>query len=71
MIVKVQRSITTSEAVPQVLVYNEDRSLQYQGPLTMEVAEWFEEDEYKFYADAEIDELGRFALNYRVEEQDW
>jgi len=29
VIVKVQVSVSTSEAVPQVLVYNEDRSVEY------------------------------------------
>lgn len=33
MIVKVQVSLFTSDDIPTVLVYNEDRSHRYEGPI--------------------------------------
>ena len=41
MIVKCQRSVTTSEAVPQMLFYNRARDWEWQGNLTPEWQEQF------------------------------
>lgn len=37
MIVKVQVSLATSHQNPQVLVYNEDRSVRYEGDADVEL----------------------------------
>ena len=34
MIVKVQWPIATNDAAPRVLIYNEDRSVEWQAPAT-------------------------------------
>lgn len=36
--VKVQRSITTSESTPQMLIYDRDRNVNYQSELDPEIA---------------------------------
>jgi hypothetical protein len=40
MVCKLQRSISTSEAVDQVLIYNRERSYEYQGDLSDELREF-------------------------------
>jgi hypothetical protein len=37
VIVKVQVSLFTTESAQQVLVYNEDRSVMYQGDVTQDI----------------------------------
>lgn len=39
MIVKIQRPISTNEAVPKALIYNEDRSVELIMPYTGKLAE--------------------------------
>lgn len=57
-VVKVQRSLFTSEHVPQVLIYSKDRSVHYAGDMDDMIAGWFgepgEQDENKFFATAEL-----------------
>lgn len=53
MIVKVQRSLATSEDVPQVLIYDRDRSVRLEGPLSDELARAMGAD-VKLYFEAEV-----------------
>jgi hypothetical protein len=70
MIVKVQRSVVTNDPTgPQVLVYNEDRSVEYQEPLTDAVADLMGE-RVKMYLYARVRD-GVIILGYAAPEQDW
>ena len=59
MIVKVQRSITTSFGEAQMLIYDQFREYEYQGPMTDQVAKVFRDGEWKAFVYAELsgDEL--------------
>lgn len=69
MIFKVQRAIDPPDA--EVLVYNEDRSIMGQFPMTEELLTWFG-DKYKLYIEGVFNEsTGRIDLIRVVEEQEW
>ena len=69
MIVKVQRSIVTSDDQAQCLVYNEDQSVLYQMPMTLELFDMFG-DELKMYCYAElVDSI--IVLEGEAPEQEW
>lgn len=38
MIIKIQRSLATTEKEQQMLVYDQSREFEYEGPITVEVA---------------------------------
>lgn len=65
-IVKVQLSITTNLAGPQVLIYNEDRSIMYQGPAYGDLLDFPPKSFWK----AEL--IGtHLELHKQVSDQDW
>lgn len=72
MIVKVQLSLHTTCAARQVLIYNEDRSVTYQGDITPDVAKIMG-DENKAYFKAKLRRDGTIELfeNYRIGDQAW
>lgn len=70
MIVKVQQSIATTHAAPQMLIYNEDRSVTYEAPLTAPVARVLGA-RLKAYFYATIDGAGLLSLDGAAPEQDW
>lgn len=73
MIVKVQRSLATApNNVQTFIVYDEDRSIMYQAPLTAAIARALG-SRLKAYFHAEIDDEGILALDTvtEVAEQDW
>jgi hypothetical protein len=49
MVFKVQRSIWTGEACPQVLVYDRAHRHEYMGPLTHEMAHFMGEELKMFF----------------------
>lgn len=53
MIFKVQQSLVTSEGQPQMLIYNEDRSVIIQEPISDEVAK-FMGDKLKVYVEGRV-----------------
>lgn len=53
-IVKVQKSLHTTHAKQQILIYNQDRSIYYQGDADKMILDMFEPGEYKFYAKAKL-----------------
>lgn len=53
-IVKVQRSIMTTERRQQVLIYSQDRAVNWSGDADADILKWFEPDEHKFYAKAKL-----------------
>lgn len=71
MIVKVQRSIqTNSSEGPQLLVYNQDRTVEYQAPLPDEVKKWMG-DRYKLYCKGKLTEDGLIHFGKIVPDQAW
>jgi len=71
MIVKVQISLWgfPADAPPEVLVYNEDRSVFYKGPLSKETAQLMGNSRKAFFT-AEV-ENGRLKLIGNALWQDW
>lgn len=69
MIVKIQRSIVTNHKRPQVLVYNKDRLIFWEGDLSKDVDEMMGERS-KVYFDAKLED-SKVVINFEVEEQDW
>ena len=75
-VVKVQRSLASSDDEESMLIYTEDRKFEYQGPLTSTVASLME-DKVKIYAEAELipdpKEEGKFkfCLVHLIEDQSW
>lgn len=72
MILKVQRPITTNapEGESQILVYNEDRSLQEMLRADDTLMEMFGDD-YKFYCKARLWRDGVLQLIARCEDKEW
>ena len=68
---KVQRPIVTNDPEPQVLIYNEDRSRQGSVPLTAEIAQLFNDDEYKIFIHGTIAEDGQIEFEEPAEWQEW
>jgi hypothetical protein len=69
MIVKVQLSITTTEKLPQVLVYNEGKHLHYQGPATKEIERALGGKLKKYFYATLLE--GQFVIGKPAPEQDW
>lgn len=69
-IIKVQRPLHTTEPHPQVLVYNQDRSILQQFPFTEELQELFRDDVLKLYFEATL-RNGELTLVNNIEQQDW
>lgn len=69
-IVKVQRSIVTSCDKPQVVIYNEDRSILHQQDMPKAIKRLFKREEFKFYAHATFRD-GQLAINRRARWQEW
>ena len=77
MIFKVQRELTnrvvSGDARPlQALVYNKDRSIQFDRPLT-NYSKWFEAagNPMKIYVSGVYLADGKFIITRRVAEQSW
>lgn len=69
MIVKMQRSLTTSAANQQVLIYNEPKTILIEQDLTPEVSKWFDNQD-KVYAKASY-KKGRLTIHGLVKAQAW
>ena len=70
MIVKVQRSLCTSEQHQQVFIYSEDRSIEHQFDMTPEIDNLFDDEEYKIYCEAVVTG-GQLGIGKVIEDQDW
>jgi len=71
MIFKLQRSIVTTEADTQVLIYNEDQSYMGQFAMTSEIASLFPQHGLKIYIHGDINEDGVIEFKHQAEKQDW
>lgn len=72
-IFKVQRPVFTTLHAPEVLIYNEDRSVQITSPLN-EGWKTFFGDEYKMYIRGELTEVdGQPGINVEdiIPEDQW
>lgn len=71
MIVKVQMSLATTEKKPQVLVYNEDRSVTWQGDSTEDFVDLLD-GETKGFFEAKIRTTDGFIeIDGPADWQDW
>jgi len=69
MIVKVQRSIHTNRAYEQMLIYNESRSVLFQGNIHSAILKVLD-GRWKGYFEAHME--GTFVvLDHPVPDQDW
>jgi len=69
MIVKLQRSLVTRENKEQMFLYNEDRSVCYQGALTSSVRKLMN-GKNKVHVEADL-KNGLSVLNDIVPNQEW
>lgn len=70
VLVKVQQSITTGFPKRQVLVYNRDHTVFYQGDVTPHLAERLK-DELKSYWFATLMPSGTLELNCKAGWRNW
>lgn len=70
MTVKIQKSITTTEPVPQALIYNKDKSFTRQEPWDPQLDIFFRGGRLKCYflADVKGDEVELLEM---LSDQDW
>lgn len=69
-VIKIQRSLASTRG-PQMLIYNKSRSIQYEAPLTADIAKLMGED-YKIFAHTTIDKAGMLHIAGRTsQEYDW
>jgi hypothetical protein len=69
-IVKVQRSLFSTKPGTQVRINNQTHSVIWTGPIDPDLIDWFETDEHKFYAYAELRDT-LIHIVRRVEPQAW
>jgi hypothetical protein len=70
VVVKVQQSIVTSETKRQVLVYNQDRSIMWQGDITPDLRKVLGDD-LKSYWYATVMKDGNLRLERRTGWRTW
>ncbi len=73
-IFKIQLPLSTSLKIPEALIYNEDRSVMGQIPITEDLRSLFPPGVFKIFVTGTIDDEG--ALNatgtvYQEDELDW
>lgn len=68
MIVKVQVSLRSSDG-PQMLIYNEARDVQWEGPLTPDVKKLMHGRDKAYFEAKLIDTL--INIRFEVEAQPW
>lgn len=68
---KLQRPLHTNGDYNEILIYNEDRSVEAQLPVSSEVIELIFNDEYKVYMLGKVGDDGIVRISGRVEDQDW
>lgn len=69
MIVKMQRPLHTNQKVPTALVYNQDRSIQFQIAF-ITVADLFEPYDFKVYVEVTV-VAGVMKVIQKVPTQAW
>lgn len=69
MIVKVQLSLTTYESHQMVLIYNEDRSILWQGPASEEIKTAMGKELKRFFSARLVDT--KIRLGREVQQQNW
>ena len=68
---KIQRSLYTNADVDQVLIYNKDRSVEGQMPLTENVLRLFPEGSHKIFVRGVMNKNGSIDIRAVIEDQDW
>ena len=72
MIVKIQRSIVSTNGLQNILIYNQDRSLIYESQMSSEVQKLFDSEgcPLKLYCNANL-ENGILEIGKVIHLQDW
>lgn len=68
MILKFQQSLNYRTLL---LVYNEDRSIQFQEAYDEDAIDSIMGGKYKVYLDCDVDEEGNIVINKEAPEQEW
>lgn len=68
---KLQLPLFTSIAVPECLIYNEDRSSVGQLPVTPEIEALFPRGIVKIFVRGTMDKWGVVDIKERVPDEDW
>ena len=68
---KLQRPVFTNQPTSMVLMYNEDRSKEGSFPMTPEVLDLFDDDEYKMFVHGTISKDGQIEFEGEAEWQEW
>lgn len=71
MIFKIQRSIVTNAPQQMCLIYNYDRTLSGEIPLSDNIARLFRDGEYKIYVDGSVNRNGHLTIKSRVKPRTW
>lgn len=73
MIVKVQRSISTTHSNEQVLVYDKDGRFEWTGDMPLDVADMFERHGYplKMYCRAHFNRKREIVIDRKVKDREW
>lgn len=69
-IVKVQRSLDTSDKRPRVLVYNKDQTILFETTATPDLMGLFRDGEYKLYYKATLNH-GTLQIGEQLPPQDF
>lgn len=69
-IIKVQRSLMTTAPREQVLMYDLHEEVVHRGDMIPALAAWFDDDEFKFFAEAELQGT-TIVLLRKVGDQAW
>lgn len=70
-IVKLQRSISSSDGIPRVLVYNQDRTISNEFLVTEEIEKLFKGSSGRLYYEADFLEGGVISLREPVSGQNF
>lgn len=71
MIFKIQRSIMTNAPQQMCLIYNCDRTLTGEIPLSDNIARLFRDGEHKIYVDGSVNRNGHLTIKSRVKPRTW
>ena len=69
MIIKIQTSIVTNNSNATSLIYNEDRTIMYEAPLTKDIREIMKGEHKKYFNAHLVDTI--INIDDEVEEQEW
>jgi hypothetical protein len=70
MIFKLQQSIQTSDGIRKMLIYNEDKSIYYEAPITDEIRELMG-DNLKIFVKGRLQKSGNIRIDRALKQDDF